>query len=176
MIRGEKIFLRPLKYEDWEKTITWRNNLEFSSLIMSHPFPVTKELEKEWIKSIIEDKSNRSVHFGICLLDSEELIGITKLFNISWISRTCYFGIFLGSKESRRKGIGKEAMQLIIDYAFNTLNLRKILLEVITNNQPAINLYKKMGFTKEGELRKQFYSNKEYKDLIIMALIKDVNV
>jgi len=170
MISGKKIFLRPLKYEDWEKTIIWRNDLDFSALIMSHPFPVTEELEKEWIKSIIEDKSNRSVHLGICLKDSEELIGLTKLFNINWISRNCYFGIFLGSKESRGKGIGKEVMELIIDYSFNKLNLRKIILEVIETNQPAINLYKKMGFTKEGELKEQVYNNEKYYGVIIMSL------
>jgi UDP-4-amino-4,6-dideoxy-N-acetyl-beta-L-altrosamine N-acetyltransferase len=173
MIRGEKIFLRPLKYEDWEKTITWRNNLEFSSLIMSHPFPVTEELEKEWIKSVLEDKNDSSVHFGICLLDSEELIGITKLFNLNWISRTCYFGIFLGSKENRGKKYGKEVTELIIKYAFNSLNLRKILLEVITNNQPAIKLYQKIGFVIEGKLKRQYYASNAYHDVLIMSLFQN---
>jgi RimJ/RimL family protein N-acetyltransferase len=130
-------------------------------------------LEKEWIKSVIEDKSNNSVHFGICLLDSEELIGITKLFNINWISHTCYFGIFLGSKETRGKKYGKEVTELIIKYAFNSLNLRKILLEVIVINQPAINLYQKIGFIIEGKLKRQYYEGNAYHDVLIMSLFQN---
>jgi UDP-4-amino-4,6-dideoxy-N-acetyl-beta-L-altrosamine N-acetyltransferase len=172
MIKGKEIFLRPLKYDDWEKTITWRNDLEFSTLIASHPFPVTKELEKEWIEGVLKNKDNSSVYFGICKNESRELVGIVKLFNINWISRTCCFGIFLGSKENRGKGIGKEAMQLIINYAFNSLNLRKISLEVISSNKATIKLYEKMGFEKEGILNEQFFAEGKYFDFLILALLK----
>lgn len=173
MIKGKKIFLRPLKYDDWEKTFNWRNNLEFSKLIMSHPFPVTEELEKEWIGGILNNKDNSSVYFGICENESDEIVGIVKLFNINWIARICYFGIFLGSEKYRGKGIGKEAIQLIIDYAFNTLDLRKILLEVVADNQPAISLYKKLGFIIEGELKEQFFADKKSSNVFIMSCFKE---
>lgn len=176
MIRGEKVFLRPVKYEDWQKTINWRNDLEFNSLIMSHPFPVTEELEREWIKGVLEDKNDNSVYFAICSKDSEELVGITKLYQINGISRTCYFGIYIGSETNREKGFGKEAMRLVINYAFNSLNLRKMLVEVVEINQTAISLYKKLGFKKEGDLKEQFYSNGKYQDVKIMSFIqKDKN-
>ena len=49
MLNGNKIILRPMKSEDWEKTIQWRNDQNIKTLAMTHPFPVTEELEKKWL-------------------------------------------------------------------------------------------------------------------------------
>ena len=48
MLKGEKVILRPIRIEDREYTVKWRNDLFIKSSTMSHPFPVTDELEREW--------------------------------------------------------------------------------------------------------------------------------
>ena len=79
-------------------------------------------------------------------------------------------GIILGDIESRGKGIGKIALELALKYTFNNLNLRKITLDVISDNKAAIALYEKVGFVEEGLLKKHFYFDSMYYDVKIMSL------
>jgi len=48
--------------------------------------------------------------------------------------------------ESQNKGYGKEAMKLILDYAFNQIKIKKIALSVYKDNVRAVEFYKKLGF------------------------------
>lgn len=171
MIKGKKVTLRPIKKEDIEKTILWHNDIESYDLLMSHPFPVTVELEEKWIDNILNDINKSSVYFAIDDLQNQ-FIGIVFLSSINWIHGTCKFHINIGDKNNQGKGYGKDAIELIIDFAFNFLNLRKITLEVIETNKNAIELYKKIGFVQEGKLDKQFnYQNKEL-SVFILSIFK----
>lgn len=173
MLFGEKIYLRPLEKDDYKLTIKWRNDMEITPLVISHPFPITEEMEKSWFENVITDISNKRIYFSICEKSNNENIGMVFLSDINWINRTCYFHILIGDKSSRGKGYGKEVLEIIINYVFHTLNLRKITLQVVRNNKPAISLYEKKGFKIEGELKKQFFWNDRYYDVLIMSLFKE---
>ena len=170
MLTGDKIKLRPLRFEDWKKTISWRTDTDLTQMVMSQPFPITDELEKEWFESELKNKSNKSVYFGIEELSTKELIGFIFLNNFNWINRTCQLGILIGAVREQGKGYGTETMNLIIKYAFNTLNLRKITLEVIDTNDKAQRLYEKLGFKIEGRLKNHYFSEKDYHDILIYSL------
>ncbi|MBN2167002.1 MAG: GNAT family N-acetyltransferase [Marinilabiliaceae bacterium] len=170
MIKGEKIILRVLSQNDWQKTLLWRNDPEIKNLAMMHPFPVSEELEKLWYASNIEKVNNNLVVFGIELVETKELVGFTKLYDINWIHRYAYFGIVIGEKQARGMGIGKETTLLMIRYAFDVLNLNKIMLEVIDTNENAKKLYQHIGFKIEGKLKNQIFTNGSYNNVIIMAL------
>ena len=170
MIEGKKVRLRSLTKKDFDKTFKWHNNLELKNLTLSHPFPVTDVQEEEWYNSILKDSSNKNVYFGIEDKSNKELVGIIFLSKINSIHKTCWLGIFLGEESARGKGFGKEAVNLITDYAFDSLNLRKVSLEVVKTNKNAISVYKKLGFVQEGEMKKQVFIEGKYSDLIIMSL------
>lgn len=169
MLKGKKILLRPLRFDDIEKTMDWRNDLQIKNMVLMHPFPVSINIEKNWFERNINKINNELIILGIELIESKELIGYAKLFNINWIHRYCYFGIIIGEKKTRGKGIGEETTYLMMDYSFKTLNLRKILLEVLASNKSAIKLYEKLGFVVEGILKKQVFINNKYDDVIIMT-------
>ena len=173
MLTGDKIILRPIEEKDIEKFFTWRNDLEIKNEALMHPFPVTKNSEKNWFENISSAKDNRLVIFSIVCKETNELIGFIKLIDINWIHRFCYFGIVIGDKSAQGKGYGKEATKLIINYAFNILNLKKILLEVVENNIQAIKIYKKLGFIEEGRLKRQVYLNGNWQDVLIMSLFRN---
>ncbi|MDR0218264.1 MAG: GNAT family N-acetyltransferase [Enterobacteriaceae bacterium] len=71
------------------------------------------------------------------------------------------------------KGIGTQLMEFAIDYAFNWIACSRIQLEVFTDNEKAIALYTKLGFEKEGILRKEALKRGEYCDVMVMAKIAD---
>jgi UDP-4-amino-4,6-dideoxy-N-acetyl-beta-L-altrosamine N-acetyltransferase len=172
IIKGKNIILRPFKQEDAKKTLAWRCDPETRFLAMLHPYPVTEEMEQEWLQNILRNTSNKNVAFAIEIVADHKLIGYFQLRDIQWIHRRAWLGIIIGDKENRGKGLGEEAMNLGLDYAFNALNLQKICLEVLDVNKSAVKLYEKLGFEKEGLLKKHFYSNGKYSDVLIMSLIK----
>lgn len=171
MLKGEKISLRPLMFSDWEKTIQWRNDIIIKRKAMMHPFPITEMVEKEWYENILKSKNQESVYFTV--IDKlDEPIGFVVLNKINQINKNCTLTIVIGESASQGKGYGKETMKLIIGYAFNTLNLNKISVEVISINEPAMNLYKALGFVEEGILKKHFFSDGQYMDVLIMSLFR----
>lgn len=174
MLFSKEIKLRPLKTDDIEKTLQWRNDVSLTKLTMGIRFPKTLEMEKEWYSNVLTNMSNRNIYWGIDEVENNELIGIIQLMNIDWISRTSDFGINIGNSNNRGRGFGKQAMELVLDYAFCALDLRKISLHVIEINKKAIKLYQDFGFTLEGKLIKQVYFDNTYYNVLIMSLFKDV--
>jgi diamine N-acetyltransferase len=171
MLKGIKVTLRPLKMSDWEKSIQWRNNTSLKKMAMMHPFPITEMVEKQWYEGIMNSRNDKVIYFTICL-NPDKPIGFIHLNNISYINKNCYLGIVIGDPEVKSKGYGIDTMNTIISYAFNTLNLIKITVEVAEINKPAINLYNKLGFVEEGRLRKQFFNNGSYIDVIVLSLFR----
>lgn len=76
-------------------------------------------------------------------------------------------------REARNKGYGTEAIQLILDYGFNYLNLNNIKLDVLSFNERAIACYKKCGFKEYGRRRKSEFINGKYYDRISMDILKE---
>ena len=114
---------------------------------------------------------NRSQVFGITDNATDKLIGNCSLFDISHINRKAELGIFIGDKTYWNKGFGTEAIELIIDYGFNILNLHNIWLEVYSFNKRAIKSYEKAGFQIIGKRREAKIINGKKYDEIYMDIL-----
>lgn len=173
MLVGKKIILRPLKIDDVEKTHKWRNSIELIKLTQGIRFPKTLEMDKEWFEHVLKDKSNRAVFFGLDEIETGEFIGIYQLNNIDYISGTAILGYVIGDSNKRGKGFGIEASNLILKYAFNVLNLRKITTYNSSFNKATLAVQNKVGaFKAEGVLKNHIYFDGEYHDVIILSLFK----
>jgi L-phenylalanine/L-methionine N-acetyltransferase len=75
----------------------------------------------------------------------------------------------------QRRGIGTALLAALVDTADNWLGLRRIELTVYTDNAPAIRLYEKLGFEREGICRAYAFRNGTYVDAISMARLRDVS-
>lgn len=171
VLKGKKVNLRPFRMKDAKQTLAWRNDPATRFLAMMHPYPVTKEMEQEWLKGILSDTSNRSITFAIETATELKLIGSFQLRDIQWIHRRGWLGITIGDESSRGKGFGEEAVKLGLDYALRILNLKKICLEVVKANKGAIRLYKKLGFVSEGTMKQYYFSGGCFHDVLIMSLM-----
>lgn len=174
MLIGEKIILRPLKIEDLEKTHQWRNNIELIKLTQGVRFPKTLEMDKDWFFQALNDKSNRNIYFGVEEKETKEFVGLIQLVNIDFISGTAIWGYIIGDKENQGKGYSVEAPKLLFNYAFDILNLRKIFGYPVKYNDATLRMHEKIGaFKQEGELKKHFYFDGEYHDVLILSLFKE---
>jgi RimJ/RimL family protein N-acetyltransferase len=95
------------------------------------------------------------------------------LYDINWIHRTCEIGVYIGDKDARGKGYGKEACLLIEKYAKEYLNLRKIKLSVVSDNKSAINLWQSLGYKKIGEYVAERFIKGKYRNLVLMEKFID---
>ena len=74
-------------------------------------------------------------------------IGQISLYSIDWDARIAEFGrLMIGEPFAQGKGYAKEATRLLLHYSFTKLRLKQIHLEVKENNEPAIAIYKSIGF------------------------------
>lgn len=169
-IEGVKCYLAPLNIDDAGKVAIWSNDLELSLNTGDICDSISVTKQREYLNNM-NSKSNYA--FGIIEKSLNKYIGIVRLKGIDYINKKATFGIFIGEKEFRSKGIGSEATQLMLDYGFNILNLHNIMLEVFSFNNEAIKSYTKCGFKEIGRRRDSIiYGNKKY-DEIYMDIISD---
>ena len=107
------------------------------------------------------------------MMTGGELIGVMGLHQINAKDGTAVTGSFIGEKQYWSKGYGTEAKKLVLGYAFNTLNLRKIRSMVYYFNGRSKRCLEKCGYHQEGVLERQNYRNGKYVDEILMAIFKE---
>lgn len=74
--------------------------------------------------------------------------------------------------EWQGQGVGTALMEAAIDLADKWLNLTRLELQVFTDNEPAVHLYRKFGFESEGTLRRFAFRDGEYADVYTMARLR----
>ncbi len=172
MLTGEKIILRPIRMEDREYTVKWRNDLFIKSSTMAHPFPVTEEMEKEWYEENGRSRNNSYLPFTVVHKETGKVIGFFTLNNINWISGVGFISGVIGERENMGKGIGRESLEILIRYAFDFLNLRKICAHVRTDH-PAMKTWMETGAVREGTLAGHFYADGRYYDIAFISWFRD---
>jgi len=112
--------------------------------------PTTEELQNKWFDTY-EDKfkSGRKKFFTI--FSDGTSIGFMGLSNMNREVGSASIFILLCSDEYRKRGIGRQSMDYLIDYSFNGLGLKSLYLEVDRENIVAINLYDRLGFQRIGD-------------------------
>jgi len=165
------IKLRALNRTDLEKTLKWHNSKEIRKLYLGHPFPINKEMEERWYDKILTSNIPTTV-FGIEHEADQALIGISVLKNINLINRSAEFALYIGDEDYQGKGLAKLATIDTLRFGFDQLNLNRIALNVLQNNEKAIGLYENLGFIQEGELRESIFKNGKIQNEYIFALLK----
>jgi len=167
-IVGEHLYLSPFDADDIEiciKWTEWMNERVVAENFGQYHNPVSLARSKKTFEDL------EGYRFDIVLLDGDVLIGHISLHNIDHLNRNAFLGIFIGEREYRRRGYGVEAVRLILDYGFKTLNLNNIMLSVHADNHAAISCYKKVGFHEAGRRREWVFKDGNYIDKIYMDLL-----
>lgn len=166
-IKGDRIYLSPVNIEDKEIYTKWMNDKEIATNIGCYHKTFSLLSEEKWLQ-----KASNDYHFAIILIENNELIGNVSLRKINPVDQTGELGIIIGQEENRNKGYGKEAIKLILNYGFNTLNLNNVIIKVYSFNKRAINAYNKVGFKKIGTRRESTYKDGKMYDTIYMDMLK----
>jgi RimJ/RimL family protein N-acetyltransferase len=135
--------------------------------------PVTREAEREWIQACQRQMQNRtSFIFAIEHISDDRFIGSASLNAIDWISKSSGLGIAIHSPQDWEKGYGTEALQLLIGFGWDHLNLRRIELSVHAFNKRARHVYEKLGFKIWGTAHRKLFIEGQYCDTYYMELFR----
>lgn len=121
------------------------NDEDIQKCISHEKFTLDLEKELKWIKDKLD---NNEIGFSMIDKETNEFIGNIEIMNIN--NNKGELGITITPK-MQNKHYGYEAINRIIEYAFNELNLNELNLNVYNFNERAIHLYEKVGFAKDGE-------------------------
>ena len=118
-------------------------------------------------RRVLRDKTDFTIEAdGAC-------IGHCGLFHFDVASRHCELGIAIGEKEYWGRGYGREAVRLLLDYAFRVRNFRRVWLETHAANERAIRAYRACGFVEEGRMREHIWLAGRYVDNVIMGVMRE---
>jgi len=148
VIRGERVFLRPIQASDYPKIVAWSNDPEVAGLLEGD-YPRTLEECPAWHR--LSEGNRHQQRFAICTHEGV-LIGDTELDHIAWRSGDAELRIRIGEKEFWDQGYGTDSVTALLGYAFSSLRLSRVYLRVFHFNKRAIRCYEKCGFRKEGRL------------------------
>jgi RimJ/RimL family protein N-acetyltransferase len=168
-LKGKKVTLRPLDEKDIERCCRWINNPEVAIFMNGH-WPKGLEAEKKWLAESSAKKDGFSL--AIETLDGVH-IGNMGVFDIHWTDGVATTGAMIGEKEYWGKGYGTDAKTQLLNYLFNTLNLRKICSRAYAFNERSIAYSLHCGYKEEGRQKKHVFRNGEFHDVVNLALFKE---
>lgn len=167
---GENIVLRALEPEDIDFLFSTENNEIFWE-VSSTQAPYSKYILKKYLENAHQDiYEAKQFRFVICDADSIA-IGMIDLFDFDPQHKRVGVGILI-LPNYQNLGYGKEALELIIDYAFTYLNVHQIFANITSENRKSITLFEKFNFKLAGVKKDWIFSNSTYKDEITYQLIK----
>jgi RimJ/RimL family protein N-acetyltransferase len=168
---GKLLRLAAPRAEDAEIVASWSNDADYLRQVdTDFARPRTTQETTEEINS--RRSGNTCIEFHLRTVLDDRLIGFVAIHSIEWNNQIGTISIGIGESEFRGKGYGSEALRLMLNYAFNELNLYRVGLDVIASNTRAIHAYEKAGFISEGLMRSAVMRDGVRGDLLIMGILR----
>ena len=123
------------------ETLSWRNAPHVARYFQMQAIDMATHLN--WLQKL-KELPPTTVAFFIEV--NQKSVGVTYFHSIDYETQSADWGIYLHDENTRGKGIGKEALRLSLAYAQTTLQLRRVYLEVLSENGVAKHLYEQVGF------------------------------
>ena len=168
MLKGNKVLLRSVERRDINIFYDIWCNEEVRKLDGSFILPPSKEdLLSNFNMLVNIDKKYLSI-----INEKAVVVGYITYKEIKDCKNVYVLGITIGSNFWNR-GYGQDSIKVLLKYLFMDMAAHRVELEVLDFNLRAIQCYKKCGFIEEGKKRKTCFSNGDYRDIIIMGVLKE---
>jgi RimJ/RimL family protein N-acetyltransferase len=168
VLNGPNIRLRPVSGEDVKARLSLGNHVEIFELFgvsRSDVAPATKESAERWVRKLVDHAHAWGIEF------EGRLVGEIRLDNVNPYDRRATMAIGILDPSLLGKGLGSEAIGLLLAHAFMELGLHRIAIRVLARNRRAIRAYEKCGFLVEGQEREAAFVNGDWHDDVIMGLL-----
>lgn len=158
--------IRPIELEDDNYIYAWKKDPMVFKYLGGGYNPQSLHEVKEFMPQLSK-QSNRNKRFMIVNSKTDEPIGLVGLYSINNTHRTCEIGIYIGNRNFQGQGAATIAVDFVEQYAKNYLNLRKITLSVVSENESAIRFWDKRGYSHVGTMKQERFIDGKYCDVQI---------
>jgi RimJ/RimL family protein N-acetyltransferase len=176
LFEGKLVCLAPIDAEkDAEIESNWTHNAEYLRLVDLQPArplsPAQVKKGYEKIEKMVEEDKNL-FYFTVRALPEERLVGFARIYHISWSHAAGMLQMGIGDPGDRRRGFGSEALELLLRYAFEELNLFRVTVLVPEYNTAAVRFFEKAGFVIEVRRREAVNRMGRRWDLLHLGLLQ----
>ncbi|WP_297333236.1 GNAT family N-acetyltransferase [Flavobacterium sp.] len=145
-LTGNTIYLRALEPEDLEFIYRLENN-EKVWQVSNTIAPYSRFLIRQYLENAHQDIFEaKQLRLAICLNGETEAIGLIDLFEFDPLNQRAGVGIIIQDEAQRGKGYGAEALGLVIQYAFNRLQVHQLYANIDIANAASVSLFTNFGF------------------------------
>lgn len=168
---GEQVSLVVPSSADAELWAGWMNDLTVAlPLGYEAYYPITVDAMAGEIADIAEKRKHV---FTVVENETERRIGQCMLSAVDAVNRAGEVSVVIGEKDVWGRGYGTEALRLLLDHAFDLVNLHSVGLSVYAFNTRALRCYRRLGFHEIGRRRARRLIAGAYHDVVLMDLLAD---
>lgn len=155
------------RFAHWDMDSEYRRQLDSDPHLPNRVKKIKEGIEKE------QDEDPNTIAFSVRTLADDKLIGFVAFDGINWQHGDTFVAIGIGDSAYRGNGYGTDAMQVMLRYGFQELNLYRVQLNVFSYNERAIKSYLKAGFNIEGRQRGMLLRNGQRWDFVYMSILRN---
>lgn len=169
---GSKVYLRAPSLEDAEGPwYEWFSDPETTKYLADRYLPNSKEKQVSFFHSL--NNSSDRVVFSICKIDNDEHIGVCGLSAINWFHGYADIAYIIGKKQEDNANVIIEAVRLLLESAFNRMNLVNLRSTYVESNPVTPLIDKVFGFELVGKLKNYALCQGKRNDVFISQLTKE---
>lgn len=172
VLESDRVLIKPIEQEDLQFLL----DLRWDKAIMNYLIhdPISFQSQQKWFEDNVKSSNIPLSIFVKEDGDAKKLAiaGTVGLYNFNYRHQRATWRVRLSS-DFQGKGLAFEAINMVLDYGFNTLNLNKIVSDSFADNLAIVKLSAKLGFTNEGVVRAHYFHQGGFKDAINFGLLRE---
>lgn len=169
---GKSVYLRAPRVEDAEgRWHEWFSDPETTQFLGERWWPNTVEQQRSFYEAAIVSKER--LVLCICVRTTDEHIGVCNISNINWVHRYADIALVIGELQYRNGSVAIETLSLLLEIAFNRLNLLNLRSTHSSANPHTPILEKLFGFKEIGRFNKLIFSMGKYIDAVYSQLSRE---
>ena len=169
MLKANDVSIRKIDRNDTANIVKWRNSEHVMNVFIDRT-PLTKRIHNRWL----EEKVNTGKVVQFIMTDevNGRDFGSVYFRDIDERHSKAEFGIFIGEHDYLGKGYGKIVAAKALDYAFGDLGLNKVYARVLISNDASNNMFKNLGFSKDGVFREDVIIDGKPVDVVFYSMLR----
>jgi ribosomal-protein-alanine N-acetyltransferase len=163
-----------IRIDNAEHYIEQLSTASDEALMQYFGFKTAEELQnqKDKVKGGMKTYRTTFQIFQLMKKENQEIIGSFAFHNWYPMHQRAEIGYAMNNEEYKRKGYMKEALQVIIPYGFDYLNINRMEAFIHPDNTASRRLVEGYGFLQEGLLKEHYYSDGQMGDSMLFALLR----
>ena len=170
--QGQKIRLRGVEPEDADVFFRWNTDSEMGRNMEFLWPPVSRAQVRQQVAEQALQKLERDEFQWIIEDAAGTVVGSISTHHCDARAGTFSYGVNVAA-EHQRRGYASEAIRLVIKYYFEELRYQKVTVGVFSHNAASIALHERLGFTREGTLRRMGFTRGAHFDLRYYGLTRE---